>query len=181
MSTVAVIDFITAQLFNASLLIFLAVAGFEAGYLYCNISSNQEVLLGKNTRSNMLKTCFAKSDRDTPIRDLFPISTVEKRRQEEVDIPSSVHMLDQFSALPQKKKKWDLLLIFSRCNWPTTSLKSDHLWHDVLVGLMYARSGALQCTQETQRAMTFDIRREQSDWWMDFFVTCHGTWEWLKR
>lgn len=104
MSTVAVIDFITAQLFNASLLIFLAVAGFEAGYLYCNISSNQEVLLGKNTRSNMLKTCFAKSDRDTPIRDLFPISTVEKRRQEEVDIPSSVHMLDQFSALPQKKK-----------------------------------------------------------------------------
>lgn len=53
----------------------------------------------------MLKTCFAKSDRGTTIRDLFPISIVEKRRQEEVDIPSCVHMLDQISALPQKKKK----------------------------------------------------------------------------
>lgn len=47
----------------------------------------------------MHKTCFAEPDGDTPIRDLFPISTMEKPRQEQVNILSHVHVLGPFFGL----------------------------------------------------------------------------------
>lgn len=47
--------------------------------------------MSKNTGSNMLKTCFAKSDWDTPIRDSLPISTKEKPRKEQVATVFSEH------------------------------------------------------------------------------------------
>lgn len=52
-----------------------------------------KVLLGNNTGSDMDKTCLAKLDWVTPIRDVFPISTIEMPRQEQVDMLECIHAL----------------------------------------------------------------------------------------
>lgn len=80
-----------------------------------------EVLLGNNTGSDMHKTCLAKSDEDTPIRDLFPISTMERPRQEVVDssrscscVGANAWITAPGAQLPSPKS--ELLVLFSRCN-----------------------------------------------------------------
>lgn len=49
----------------------------------------------------MHKTCFTKSDGNTPIRDLFPVSTMEKPTQQQVEKLCCILVLEPlFKLLP---------------------------------------------------------------------------------